>query len=163
MYSQNYIQNRHLAKALVTWLNALNFTHFLTLTFNTSDYHKPQDTLQFARNQLRDFHKRLDRRLLGSRWYKKSKEQRTFFIAFPEKIATNMHYHLLVRINDVNEKKFNECAEKIWKTVVPSGTFDCKILRHAPDAKGYASYVTKEQHKVMNFNHTIVSTEFLNI
>lgn len=159
----NYIQKKSLSNALPPWLNTLGCTHFVTLTFNQRDYYRPSHILEFARDKLRHFHAKLDDCLLGSRWYKKPQGERTFFIAFPEKIPTNMHYHLFMRVTDKHENKFNQYAESIWKSVSPSGTFDCKLLRYAPHPEGYADYITKEQHKNVNLNHTIISTEFLNI
>lgn len=163
MSHPNYIQNKSLSNALPPWLNTLAFTHFVTLAFNQKGFYHPNHKLEFARDKLKHFHAKLDDCLLGSRWHKKPPEERTFFMAFPEKIVTNMHYHLLMRVNDQHERKFNQYAEDIWTSVVPSGTYDCKPLRYAPNSEGYASYITKEQFKNMNFNSFIISNEFLNI
>lgn len=135
----------------------------MTLTFNQNLYHRPDQILEYARDKIKFFHAKLDRCLLGSNWYKKSKEERTLFIAFPEKIPVNMHYHALIKISEKNDSRFNANAERIWTSIVPSGTYDCKFLKYAPDKKGLISYATKEQFKNVNFNHTIISSEFLNI
>lgn len=154
------IQNQKLSKAMTDWLNELTFTHAMTLAFNQKRFQNPHHNIQFARDKLKYFHCKLDRCLLGSSWHKKPQEQRTFFIAFPEKISTNIHYHLLIRVNDQHESKFNKCAEGIWKSIVNSGTYDCKSLKNSSNAKGWASYATKDQYRNMNFNSFIVSREF---
>jgi hypothetical protein len=150
-------------KALPDWLETLNFTHFVTLTFNQSQYHRPDQILEYARDKLKFFHAKLDCLLLGSRWAKKSRFERTLFIAFPEKIPVNMHYHLFMRIPSKHENQFYRHAENLWTGIVPSGTYDCKLLKDAPNTNGLFSYATKEQFKNVNFNHIIISSEFLNI
>ena len=116
-----------------------------------------------ARDKLKHFHAKLDDKLLGGNWHKKPREERTFFMAFPEKVATNMHDHLLMRLNKQHEETFNAVASDIWTSIVQSGTFDCQAFDTAPDPKGYLSYVTKEQYRTLNFDHIIISNEFLNI
>jgi len=164
MTYHNYIhQNPKLLQAMHSMLLGLHSTHFVTLTFNQSNAKSSEQKLDYARHKLKYFHAKLDRCLLGSDWNKKPKEDRTFFIAFPEKIETNIHYHLLMTLDEKHHMKFKENAEKIWKKIVDSGTFDAKLLKDAPDANGYKSYVTKEQNKSLNFNSFIISHEFVNI
>lgn len=160
---QHHTPHSTLYKALPNWLETLNFTHFVTLTFNQRQYHRPDQILEYARDKIKFFHSKLDRCLLGSDFYKKPTNQRTLFVAFPEKIQTNMHYHILMRIAVLSENKFNTHAENIWTSIMPSGTYDCKVLRDAYDEDGLVSYAVKEQFKNVNFNHTIISSEFLNI
>lgn len=150
-------------KALPDWIEQLHFTHFVTLTFNQQRYHRPDQILEYARDKIKFFHAKLDRCLLGCNWANKPKDERTLFIAFPEKIPVNMHYHAFIRMPQKNERKFDEYAKSIWKSIVPSGTYDCKLMRTAPDPNGLISYGIKEQFKNVNFNHTIISSEFLNI
>lgn len=163
MTSLTYTQNQLIQKAMLCWLNRLDFTHFVTLAFNPIGYHRPESTLKFAREKLKYFHANLDGKLIGSKWYQKAKEERTFFIAFPEKIETQMHYHLLMRVNERYEARFNRFAEKIWLKLLPSGTYDCQPFKTAPHPEGYLTYVTKEQKTALNYDNTIISDEFLNI
>lgn len=156
---QNY---QFLYQALPDWLQGLNLTHFVTLTFNQKGYHRPDQILEYARDKLKFFHAKLDSHLLGNNWAKKPKEQRTLFVAFPEKIAVNMHYHLLMRVPSNHRYNFETSAESFWKSIVPSGTYDCKYLPNVPRPDGLVSYAAKEQFKNVNFNHIIISSEFLN-
>lgn len=149
--------------ALPDWIEQLNFTHFVTLTLNQKGFYRPDHILEYARDKIKFFHAQLDRCFLGSRWASKSIEERTLFIAFPEKIATNMHYHLFMQIKAKHENSFYANAESIWLNIIPSGTFDCKRLDTAPNPRGLFLYATKEQFKTVNFNNTIISSEFLNI
>ncbi len=154
---------KRLSQALLPWLSTHAYTHFVTLTYNQTDFYKPRQTLAIARDKLKHFHAKLDDKLLGSSWYKKPREERTFFIAFPEKIATNMHYHLLMRLHKRHEETFKAAASNIWKSIVRSGTFDCQAFDTAPNPEGFLSYASKEQGKALNFNNSIISTEFLNM
>ena len=74
-----------------------------------------------------------------------------------------MHYHLLMTLDEKHHQKFDDNAARIWKSIVISGTFDAKLLQDAPYANGYKSYVIKEQHKALNHNSFILSSEFLNM
>lgn len=154
---------QQLFQATHRMLNELHFTHFVTLAFNQDTAFTPEQKLEYARQKLKLFHAKLDRCLLGSRWNKKPKQERTFFFAFPEKIFTNMHYHLLMTLDEKHHQKFDDNAARIWKSIVISGTFDAKLLQDAPYANGYKSYVIKEQHKALNHNSFILSSEFLNM
>lgn len=154
-------QNYHsLKQALPDWLEGLNFTHSVTLTFNQMGNYRPDHILEYARDKLKFFHSQIDRKLLGSRWQRKPFDERTFFIAFPEKIATNMHYHLLVRVPEPHKDRFEILGKTIWPKIVRSGTYDCKAIYNC---NGIISYVIKEQFKHVNFDHILFSTELLNI
>jgi hypothetical protein len=143
------------------WLHSQPFTHFVTLTFNQRYHYQADRILEYSRDKLKFFHAKLDRRLLGSKWYKKPNEERTFFMAFPEKITSNMHYHLLMSVPEYHYEKFHHCAQPTWLNIMQSGTYDCqKLDATIPNSGGYASYVTKEQYNPVNFNNMVVSTEF---
>lgn len=162
----HHTSNHHylrLRQALLPWLDTHAYTHFVTLTFNQNNFYRPSQALSMAKDKLKHFHAKLDDKLLGSKWYKKPIEERTFFIAFPEKIAVNMHYHLLMRVHKHHEERFNEVAGDIWKSIVNSGTYDCRPLNTASNPDGYISYASKEQNKILNFDNSIISNEFLNI
>lgn len=128
-----------------------NFTYFVTLVFNRCE------TIDSARKKLRMFHQKLDRKILGVDWYKKPHDQRTFFIAFPEHIASNLHYHLLVKVRDEYKGRFEEHAPSVWEGLVKSGSIN---IQEIYDERGLISYCVKEQHKNQNFQSFIISTEF---
>lgn len=65
-------------------------SHFVTLVFNE------ERALSLAHRKLIDWHARVDRALLGPKWAKQEKSDRTLFFACPEHIQTNIHYHLLL-------------------------------------------------------------------
>jgi len=154
------IQNPHLINEMKGWLHSQPFNHFVTLTFNQRYYYQADRILEYSRDKLKFFHAKLDRRLLGPKWYKKPTEERTFFMAFPEKVTSNMHYHLLMNVNSNYIDKFYYYAKPIWFDIMQSGTYDCQKLDSKPNSGGYASYVLKEQYNPVNFNNMIVSTEF---
>ncbi|MGB4107665.1 MAG: hypothetical protein WBK55_07695 [Alphaproteobacteria bacterium] len=130
------------------WLDSQNFTHFMTLVFN-----RPE-TLDSARDKLKKFHANIDRRILGTNWYKKPPEERTFFIAFPEHIQSNLHYHLLTRVNREHIERFEQHAPDVWETLVKSGSIDIQPFT------GRLDYCLKEQYKDQNYRAFIISREF---
>lgn len=155
-------------KELRFWLESLKPTHFITFNFNTDV------TLISARRALKRFHAKLDRALHGRRFHLLSSEERTFFVAFPEHVNSNLHYHALLRTNSYD---FSLMAPKIWKQVVPSGDLHNATddvsgttlieawadgLAPAPmrcsDVQTVADYVTKDAFQ--HYEHFVISTEF---
>jgi len=153
-------QSNDVRKALPNWLKGLSFTHFVTLAFNQKMSAKPKYILEYSRDKLRHYHAKLECRMYGKHWHLKPQSKRLFYVAFPEKILSNMHYHLLMKISPLHEEKFNQYAGDIWRKVVKSGTFDSKPFETAINADGYLSYVSKDQYLPLNFNNTIISSEF---
>jgi hypothetical protein len=140
----------------LSWVKRQNFTHVVTLAFN-----RPT-TLNAGRASLRKFHARLDRALLGPKFFKKPKIERSFFYAFPEKINSNFHYNMLLRVNaDYVDKTTAIIAEK-WSKVVISGSVDVKLVTNAYDYDGLLHYQTKEQtYNRTSYQSYILSSEFL--
>jgi hypothetical protein len=139
-----------------SWLLDQGFTHGVTLAFNR------KTTLNGGRKSLKRFHAYLDRALLGTHWHKKPNLDRTFFIAFPEHIDSNLHYNLLLRVRDTNIQKTADIIPQIWSKVVPSGSVDVKLVSEAYDYSKLIDYYTKEQmFNIMSYQSYIISNEFL--
>lgn len=147
MLQQKYQQT------LVEFVTRHPFNTFVTLTFNDSH------SFDYMRQKLKTFHARLDRHVLGYNWAKKSAAERTFFIAFAEKVNSNAHFHLMMKASDTRLGKIHEVAADTWKYLVPAG--DCQIKSFCDaDRMRIASYVTKEQRYSENNSNFIISTEF---
>lgn len=115
------------------WLAKTDWDYFVTLTFNpttklsekTKMLIGPQWSLERAAQDLHAWHGRLDRKMLGNKWHKKPFE-RTRFVAFVEHPESNIHWHLMLKLNCTRHDTFNAKAEAIWKKLVESGTVDIK-------------------------------------
>lgn len=140
-----------LRQAVQQMLSQHNFTHFVTLAFN-------RDTdINGARKTLGAWHGRLDSKLLGHRWAGRPEAERTFFIAFPEHISTNLHYHLMVRPAAGRKCQFDDVAGVIWTGLVASGSINIQPITNR---KKLNSYVTKELNCASSFENFVISTEF---
>src|SRR3974390_1919850 len=79
-----------LREALADWLASQHWDYFVTLNLNATS------SLSTARRHLKGFWNRFDRKLLGPKYSRKTK-QRTLIVAFMEHINSNFHLHCLVR------------------------------------------------------------------
>lgn len=138
------------------WFLRQNFTHVITLAFNR------QTTLNGGRVSLKRFHARLDRALLGSRYFKRPQIERSFFYACPEHIASNLHYNLLLRVNADQVSKTTDIVDDLWSKVVKSGSTDVQLVCDAYDYGRWVGYLTKEQaYSAISHENAILSNEFL--
>ncbi|MCM5553348.1 hypothetical protein [Pleomorphomonas sp. NRK KF1] len=109
--------------------------HFLTLASSAclpvSEFHK----------LVSEFHKRLDRRLLGRSFYKKPWQDRTQGIMFLEQITTHIHGHAMVRFAVRKpDAELEDICRDIWRSVCPGG--EVKVQRQGVTSP--ARYATKE-------------------
>lgn len=142
--------------AMRIWSVGLNAPYFVTANFNRDVSYNG------AREALRSWHLRLDRRLLGPKWQKKPAENRTQFIAYVEHLSSNLHWHLLVRPpGHVSQTEFSAAAKDAWGCLVEGGSLDIQIARSKADREKVASYCTKDLWIRENYEKFVLSTEFL--
>lgn len=153
-------QNKKLRAAVRNMLMGQEFDYFLTFAFNKQNAENGIG-VDGARQKLKAWHARLERRLLGARWAHKQLSERTFFVGFVENLASNLHYHVLLRtppaclVND-----FQALSSGIWSDVVPSGDLLAKPLHTPADRKGVITYVTKALWQGDLLDNFLISTEF---
>lgn len=141
-------QQRRLEREFIAFLLNQPVSHFVTLVFN-----EPR-ALSLAHRKLRDWHARIDRALLGPKWAKRERSDRTLFFAFPEHIETNIHYHLLVRPALTRTQfAFEDIAVTAWSDLVPAG--DVTVFP-ITQKRGVVHYVTKDIFR--NFEHAVFSS-----
>lgn len=110
-------------------------SHFLTLASSVcvpvSDFH----------NLIREFHKRLDRSLLGRNYYKKAWNERTLGIMFLEQITSHIHGHALVNFaGGKSDAELQNICHSVWREICPGG--EVNVQRQSE--KSPARYATKE-------------------
>ena len=144
------------------WLSDKHFTHFVTLAFN-----EPMVGKERMRQKLKAWDARVNRRLLGKRWRKKT-DERLNWLAIPEKQESNPHWHLLVQIlpeqfSEFEEREFlfgfDAILETTWRMIVPSGTVDVQPVEN----KRVQSYITKQLNLPQNYEDFVVYREFFEL
>jgi len=128
---------------------------FATAVFN--DYASPER----GRLAIKRFHANLDRKLYGKCYHQVSPQKRTFFFAFPENINSNFHFHLLIRPPLNHLEKVIDVAPNIWKKICPSGNLKLSTISSEEDLRKVSFYSTKESFIEKNFEHFIISNEFI--
>lgn len=83
---------------------------------------------------LIDWDARMNRSILGPKWQTRT-EKRLRWIAFPEKIDTNPHWHLLLNLTKRHRGWFErdvtqleDLVQRHWKALVSSGTTDTQEI-----------------------------------
>lgn len=145
---------RVLRSAVDDWLLSLDFFWFVTLNINAPA------NFQSGRRLLKHFGARLDRELLGPRFYKKDIDLRTLFVAVPEHEHSNLHYHVLLKFKAAGDRTRDELERLIaraWGDVIRSGTV---WVREIYD-EGAARYTAKDLLKSEHFCEFVISTEFV--
>jgi hypothetical protein len=150
-----YTSRRNYRAALEEWLTTLHVDLFVTLSFSQNM------RFQQARPLLGQWFARLDSHYLGRGWSRRKSDDRTFAIAVPENISTNLHYHCLVRLPTRGRAQpISECAAQLsgyWRRLVWGGTCDVEPIYDLPTL---ARYVSKQLVRPGYEQHYIIATEF---
>jgi hypothetical protein len=149
----NTHNNKLVQKGVQQMLAKHDWNYFVTANFNT------ERTDTGVRQTLKRWHAKLDRRLLGGRWQKKI-EQRTLFVACCENAATNVHWHMMVKVTEKGQQQFDTTAAALWENEVASGTMDVQRLATKEDELKAASYATKGLWLAKGIESFVLSTEF---
>lgn len=128
----------------------------LTLATN-----KPGMSADAFRQKVRDFHRLLDRKLLGPRFHLKSAHERTDGIMCIEHVHSNIHGHAAVRFATRRPPaKLLALCEAVWADVCPGGSADLQIRYGGFSGQGYA---TKEvlRRGFDDLNQTLIFSTFV--
>ncbi len=156
------VANRKLLqRELRIWLERYTFTHFVTLSSNHQSF-----SYQWMKQQLREWDARVNHSLNGRRWQKRPDERLVWF-AFPEKLTTNPHWHLLVAVDDYAETAaraarladFHIYGRRHWMDLCYQGSFDAQRI----ESKGIIEYVTKVSADTAYLEKFVLSREVMNI
>ena len=110
---------------------------------------------------VRDFHKRIDTALLGTRVSKKPCSQRTNGLMFVEHAGRNIHGHAFVRFADQDNRTLDdlqEICDDAWSAICPGGG----VLVQAQYNGGPGLYPSKEmERRNYDFDQTILFSTFV--
>ena len=155
---EHYTTRKALQHAMRLFTVSLDPAYFVTANFNV-----PNMSLSQSRNALCEFDKRMNRRFYNKKFCHQQASDRLFFIAFPEHINSNLHYHLLTRVPQQLKPRFEIYAAYEMKRVIPSASLQVDKLRTAADVRKASYYACKETFKIENYDNFIFSTEFMNL
>ena len=147
------MKNKDIKKGMRELLRQFDWDYFVTVNFNRAT------NWEGARKNLKEWHGRLDRQLLGGRWAKKL-DKRTFFIAFSEGGETNLHWHMMVKVADGKHEKFEKNAARLLRGIVKSGTLDVQKLATKDDELRTSNYSIKDLWRDEAVERFVMSTEF---
>lgn len=118
-------------------------------------------TLDEFHRAVRDFHKRIDTALLGTRVSKKPRSQRTNGLMFVEHVGRNIHGHAFVRFADQDNRtreELQEICDEAWAAICPGG--DVLIQTQYDGGPGF--YPSKElERRDYDFDQTILFSTFV--
>lgn len=150
-----YDKKKELQVAFRLFLTDLNLPCFATLNFNKYLSTNAAYTL------LRKFHRELDRTLLKKRFHLLPQDERTFFIAMPEHLNSNFHYHMLMKPPAVEFEYFSSAASLVCVKNFPASSFHISKLNSTNDVRRTSFYSCKDLINQKNYENFVVSTQFL--
>lgn len=110
---------------------------------------------------VRDFHKRIDTMLLGTRASKRPRGQRTNGLLFVEHAGRNIHGHAFLRFADQENRTLEELqtiCNLAWSAICPGGD----VLVQAQYDGGPGLYPSKElERRGYDFDQTILFSTFV--
>lgn len=150
----SYTERKELQAALRSFLVSLDLPLFVTVTFNKS--------LSIAKAQklLNEFHYEIQKSLWGKKFYRIPAEQRIFFIAFPEHIDSNIHYHLMLKVPPRYRVLFQIHAQHALSRVLESADIKIYEPKSPEDVIETKFYSTKDLFNELNYEHFVISTQF---
>ena len=136
---------------LQEWITQGDYNFAATANFNR------HIRLSEATRLLKSWQCNLDRKVIGKNWKKRPTEDRIFFTAFSEHEASNLHFHMMLRL-PVNSLKAQRLAVKLWQFIVPSGSMWISTLSNdIDDRKQVVNYATKDLWNGIGIENFIVS------
>lgn len=136
-------------------LETLDVDLFVTLSFSQNM------RIQEARPLLRLWFARLDNHYLGRNWSQKGSDERTFAVAVPENIDTNLHYHCVMRLPGWGRTQpIAECAvelDRYWRRLAWGCTCDVQLIY---DLAGASFYTAKQLVRPGYDEHYLLASEF---
>lgn len=91
----------------------------------------------------RDFdglHRKVDRKLFGSRFNHLPEDERSGFAGYIEHATSNLHAHLAWRVPDARADEFTEVITDAWMDMNPFASIRVKLIRD----DGWAKYLAKD-------------------
>ncbi|MBC9070815.1 hypothetical protein IAI53_02460 [Thauera sp. CAU 1555] len=156
-YENKHEERQKLKQGYSEFIERQNFTWHLTANFNRDTTHVQGWKI------LKNWSARVDRRLHGRNFHRKSIDERLFFIAVPEIGGSSgyLHYHIVAKMPIHSEACFELVAASVWEELVRTGDLFCqKIQNSAEDVSRVVSYDIKDIWKNNGLEQIIISTEF---
>ncbi len=151
------------ASAKNSWMElAANIkpNYFVTIAFNLPIKRCFSNTIsaeRFYRAQLKKIIGRLDKKLVGKNYLKECRKQfRCEGLAIPEHIASNGHYHILLRYTRCDLESFKKALSIVLNGLhMDFVTYDVQLI---DDLKPLERYCFKEYNSSL---HNDISTRFI--
>ncbi|WP_417493163.1 hypothetical protein [Maricaulis sp.] len=130
--------------AVIEWIEGERCDVAITLAFNKSMH------LDIALKRLSQWLYQFEHEIRRCRPSRLPKDKRLLAFVVPEHQASNIHFHLAIRLIDgedvtpANLDHFLEVGKRLWRQLQPTGTCDLKRIY---DGRGWARYITKDHYK----------------
>lgn len=98
-------------------------------------------SLEQVHREVDWLHRRMDRKLFGTRFNKLPREKRSSFVGCVEKPNSNVHVHLAWTMPDDRTDKFTEIVTDAWLAKNRFASIRVKLIRDGE----WAEYITKDQ------------------
>lgn len=152
-------ENERWKRAFVEVVQSERYTHAITLVWNRSA------TVERMRDDLRRFHRMVDRSIWGSRCERYPAEKRSRAVFVVEDVDHHPHVHSLWRCPPGKLIEFNKLFPDrrggLWNDLIRSGTYKVDLVTHHARNDEFVGYLLKRQHRNSDSGEIIWSDEFL--
>jgi hypothetical protein len=133
-----------LTKAYYEWFGPT--THAVTFVYNRNNV-----SLTKGGEMLREYHRLVDQKRLGGKFYRASPEDRLWFRVVTEKWDIHPHCHGIIRLpaDDLAAnglEAIDQAYNQIWQSVIPGGSLK---IQPVTDPLAWVNYASKE-HDLLN-------------
>lgn len=149
----SYAQNKKLNNGVRELIADFDGDYFVTAVFNRNV------SLFEAGRSLEHWYNCLSAKVYTKKWYKLPASERFQYIAVPEHMLSNIHWHMVVKLCDrLKGWKFEIIAGELWKKYNTSGSMDVRALHTALDKEKVGCYVTKDAWQAPIYKNIKFST-----
>lgn len=155
----SYENRANLTRECFKFIRDQEFQYHLTANFNR------KTTYDQGWITLKNWSARVDHKLHGRNFHRKTRDSRLFFLAFPEigGKSGHLHYHMMAKVPASSEDRFENIAVAEWERLVRSGDLYFQEIGDTPiDVGSVISYGLKEmfKDKGKGLEKFVISTEF---
>lgn len=133
------------------WVETLDFDYALTFNFNW------ETNANGAKKRISRWLHEVDRAILGRKFDREHRQQRSQLIGVFEHESSNFHVHAFFRIARGSKSLSNADLDRIWRNIVPGGSLWFKLPE---DPKGWFDYSTKDFRSKSDFDRVFISSMF---
>ncbi|MBY0378260.1 MAG: hypothetical protein K2Q33_06850 [Gammaproteobacteria bacterium] len=137
LHEFGYTRKKQNFEEWTEWMRHLGITNYGTAAINSKKH-----SIRTCNVIWDKFHMLVDRELYGPKYHKRKPQDRTVFVATPEHLRSNLHYHAGFVTPDI--EGFQRMSPQIWESLVPTGDLKLEDYTDENHKNEFIKYMFKE-------------------